>query len=378
MDDSPTKAEHGVVAPADRRSSGYKSWKKKYRKMRIVFDHKMQQGEELHKREDKASATVKRLAVENDRLLDLLLEVNNSPQIPPERRIDLSLAPPSNPEAPALQLDRGHAKESAFKRLEQLLSDVPHSSYSAAKEAHSPYMADLAVPEGEAHPANFLSADDVDNYIYAVDTALDPDSHLPSLGPRAHPGTHPVSHPHLKNPTSVTNWLRKHAPKIFLQDSEHASSGGAGGGGAGGDADDAESGAAAASAGGGAHHQTTGGRKSRGGTGGGGNGSRADRGSKANPKGKRANAAASRLAAERGPAGDWDASMDDEGDFATTPGGRGGKRKRDDDPGYRPGGSTSRPSKKKRKSEGGESTPSARRSKKEKDKDKDAVVSKDD
>lgn len=312
----------------------------------------------------------------HSRLLDLLLEVNKSPQIPPERRIDLSLASPSEPGPPALQLDSRDTslqKKSALKRLEQLLSDVPHSSYSAAKEAHSPYMADLAVPGGEAHPANFLSADDVDNYMYAVDSALDPDLHMPSLAPRAHPGAHPASHPHLKNPTSVTNWLRKHAPKIFLQDSEHA-----GGGGGGGDADDAESGAATASAGAGANNQTAGGRKSRGGTGTGAgpsNSSRADRGSKANPKGKRASAAA-RLAAERGP-GDVDASMDDDGELGTTPVGR-GKRKRDDDPGYRPGGSTSRPTKKKRKSEGAEPTPAPRRSKKEKDRDREAVTGKDD
>lgn len=62
MDGSPIKAEEA----ADHRKSGYKSWKKKYRKMRIVFDQKMQEGEELHKKEDKASATVKRLAVENE------------------------------------------------------------------------------------------------------------------------------------------------------------------------------------------------------------------------------------------------------------------------------------------------------------------------
>lgn len=287
--------------------------------------------------------------------------------MPPERRIDISLPPPADPEAPALQLDRRHAtlqRTSAFKRLEQLLSDVPHSSYSAAKEARSPYMADLAVAEGEAHPANFLSADDVDNYIYAVDSALDPDMHIPSLAPRAHPGAHPVSHPHLKNPTSVTNWLRKHAPKIFLQDSEHTAGGG-------GDADDGEGGATAASAGGGSGSLGAGGRKSRGG-----NSSRADRGSKANPKAKRPSAAA-RLAVERGVGGEGEASMEDEGDPGSTPSGR-GKRKRDDDPGYRPGGSTSRPSKKKRKSEGGEPTPSARRSKKEKDKDRELVVSKDD
>lgn len=44
----------------------YKSWKKKYRKMRIHFDGRMHEGEELHKQEANASATVKRLAVENE------------------------------------------------------------------------------------------------------------------------------------------------------------------------------------------------------------------------------------------------------------------------------------------------------------------------
>lgn len=62
MDDSPVKVEGGST----RHRAGYKSWKKKYRKMRIVFDQKMHDGEELHKQEDKAAALVKRLAVENE------------------------------------------------------------------------------------------------------------------------------------------------------------------------------------------------------------------------------------------------------------------------------------------------------------------------
>ena len=44
----------------------YKSWKKKYRKMRIQFDHHMQESEELHKLEQKAIRTAKRLAIENE------------------------------------------------------------------------------------------------------------------------------------------------------------------------------------------------------------------------------------------------------------------------------------------------------------------------
>lgn len=62
MESSPTKVEESTGG----HKAGYKSWKKKYRKMRIVFDQKMQEGEDLHKKEDKASSTVKRLAVENE------------------------------------------------------------------------------------------------------------------------------------------------------------------------------------------------------------------------------------------------------------------------------------------------------------------------
>lgn len=61
--------------------------------------------------------------------------------------------------------------------------------------------------------------------------------------------------------------------------------------------------------------------------------------------------------------GDWDASMDEDADFGSTPVGR-GKRKRDDDGGYRPGGSVGRPVKKKRKSDM-DGTPVVRKSKKE-------------
>src|SRR5687767_13320580 len=62
LHDSPVREN---AADADRKA-GYKSWKKKYRKMRITFDHKMHDSEELHRQEEKASATIKRLAIENE------------------------------------------------------------------------------------------------------------------------------------------------------------------------------------------------------------------------------------------------------------------------------------------------------------------------
>ncbi|RDA82774.1 hypothetical protein CP532_0411 [Ophiocordyceps camponoti-leonardi (nom. inval.)] len=298
------------------RSSGYRSWKKKYRKMRIM---------------------------------------------PPERRIDVSL-----PSTPCLFSDVEKPSSAAsipLKRLVQLLDEVPHSSYRDAKDARCPYLADLTgTITGEddddgddaGRPANFLSADDIDNYVHAIDTAIDPEAHIPTLAPRAHSGT--STNPVLKNPTSVTNWLRKNAPKIFLQDAEHN------------------------------HHRNTSAEEdpdataapppqSR---------TKARKNSTSAASASAPVAASSAAAAPRSersksttkskrsrPAPEVDTAVEDaEGGDATPSSSAAaaarGKRKRDDDAGYRPSGSSSRPAKKKRKSDvEAVSSSSASRSKKE-------------
>lgn len=46
----------------------YKSWKKKYRKMRIKFDESMAQGEQLYQQEQKALKKIKQLAIYNEQV----------------------------------------------------------------------------------------------------------------------------------------------------------------------------------------------------------------------------------------------------------------------------------------------------------------------
>lgn len=72
MDDRHVKTEPGFrdrsnedTPVADARPS-YKSYKKKYRKMRLQFDQRVQESEELHRKEEKAKRSVKRLAIENE------------------------------------------------------------------------------------------------------------------------------------------------------------------------------------------------------------------------------------------------------------------------------------------------------------------------
>lgn len=323
------------------------------------------------------------------RLLDLLLDVNNSGQIPPDKRIDLSLDLPSDDEAAlTLDIDRpstpppGPTPDKSFKKL---LEEVPHHQFSSATERFPSLLADLEAirdspadpAQGQNHPPSFLTADDLDNYIWELDTHLAHEDAatgtgktdavpLPTLAPLTHPDGGGRPNPKdaqrdfaVRNPTSVYNWLRKHAPKTFLQDAEHDKEGGGGGGKENGD-DHSHGGH-----GGGSGSGRRGGKGERGSRGGGGGAARTKR------------ASAAHIRAQAAAAESFD-DVDDEASYtaaaaaaaagggAVTPSAASagkGKRKRvaDDDPGYRPKGGSSRPTKKKRKSEGpaDKGTPSA-------------------
>ncbi|KAI8633985.1 hypothetical protein F5Y19DRAFT_259880 [Xylariaceae sp. FL1651] len=318
MDHTTIKAEPGLrdrlhddTQMADARPS-YKSWKKKYRKMRITFDQRMRESEELHMLEQKAIRTAKRLAIENDRLLDLLLDVNESPQIPFERRVDLDLDDDEDDEN---DTDNSEATQKPTRSLKKLIQEVPHRSYDEYVERCPEIREDLEPKDPQTHPTSFLTADDVDEYLYQLDTriGLKP---KPTLAPSAVGTANTTNTPAnfaLRNPTSVYNWLRRHAPKTFLQDLEKEKDK---------DKDDREK---------------EDGRKRKSGV----------------PRNKR-QSTSSRKEKEREREKETADSMewDDNVSYDVPAAGPvKGKRKRDDDPGYRPKGGSSRPTKKRKSKE---------------------------
>ncbi|KAI0472654.1 IEC3 subunit of the Ino80 complex, chromatin re-modelling-domain-containing protein [Xylariaceae sp. FL0804] len=307
---------------ADARPS-YKSWKKKYRKMRIKFDQRMQESEDLHKLEQKAMRTAKRLAIENDRLMDLLMDINESPQIPFERRIDLNLSDDEDDEDD--ETDNSDATQKPTKSLKKLIQEVPHRSFDATIEQYPEVLEDLLPDNPEIHPTSFLTANDIDEYLLKLDTRLGLKAR-PTLAPSVAGAANGNSAANfaLRNPTSVYNWLRRHAPKTFLQDLEkekekdkHK------------DADDRE--------------KREDGRKRKG-----------------NGRATKRQSAASRKEKEAAEPMEWD---EDGGYDAPASSTLKGKRKRDEDPGYRPKGGSSRPSK-KRKSKDPSERPSKSRARK--------------
>jgi len=313
------------------------------------------------------------------------LDINESPQIPLGKRFDLSLAASDDGDPPQPDIDdpkgAGRSDTDHPKALKALLREVPHHDYAATAAKAPELVADLeagtdspvADPSHAQHPPSFLTADDIDNYIWEIDQRLynrelqqgrSPTPPPPSLAPRAQANGHgaagatnghgtkeassavggPGSSANrefvLRNPTSVYNWLRKHEPKVFLQDGEDKDNGDEHGGG----------GSGAAGGGGGGRGRKSAGEKGSGRAPGSRSSKRASAAHVREKRGSHAHAAA---------AEDGEDVEEDLGFELVTPSGPGkGKRKRniDDDAGYRPKGGSNRPTKRKRKSEGGEVT----------------------
>ncbi|KAJ3551360.1 hypothetical protein NPX13_g11381 [Xylaria arbuscula] len=329
MDHSGIKTEPGLRDSTkydeqmpDARPS-YKSWKKKYRKMRITFDQRMRESEDLHTLELKAMHTAKRLAIENDRLMDMLLDINESPQIPFERRIDLNPEEEDEEDDEQTDSDDSDTTQKPTKSLRKLIHEVPHQSYEEYVQRFPELQEDLEPEDPQTYPTSFLTADDIDEYLYKLDMRLGIKP-KPTLAPTAL-GTNNVTTPPanfaLRNPTSVYNWLRRNAPKTFLQDLEKDK-----------DKDDREKEDGRKRKGGASRkRQSTVGRKGKGG--------------------------------EEGTAEPMD--WDEEGGYdAPATGTLKGKRKRDDDGGYRPKGGSSRPVKKRKSKDGNEKPAKATKARK--------------
>ena len=121
--------------------------------------------------------------------------------------------------------EKGAEKPSALptKSLADLMSTTPHLRSSSFRELVSSgktlelnseaLLEALEAPEWSSHPLSYLPPDQLDNYYDDLDETRDETQAPKSPLNRAVEAA-------IGNPHSVYNWLRKHEPKIFLQDGE--------------------------------------------------------------------------------------------------------------------------------------------------------------
>ncbi|GAB7358628.1 hypothetical protein MBLNU230_g3858t1 [Neophaeotheca triangularis] len=230
----------------------YKSWRKKYRKMRIHFDGVLEENRRMFREEQKLEATAKRLRQELDGILDICLELNQNPSIPPDLRFDISLPRHSannrvpvdiTPEQANDMLDEYTAavqqgrlppldlhiiRESIDQRLaaqdvptlQHLETTIPHTIPSTDPTDLPPDLTGDLLP-------GFLTPDQERDHLAQLDARLgDPYSFTTTTNTTTHPS--PTHSTHIPNPTELTsrefdrqaemlnphsqhNWLRTHA-----------------------------------------------------------------------------------------------------------------------------------------------------------------------
>ncbi|KAI1608622.1 IEC3 subunit of the Ino80 complex, chromatin re-modelling-domain-containing protein [Exophiala viscosa] len=227
-----------------------KSYRRKYRKIMVTFEEKTRESTSLFKEEQRILDISQRLAEQTDQLLQLLVDLNSCPQVPPRLRYDLK--PPSQQNErdgiakeelteeeghlrlrkARYQLQTGEIDAKTYWDIESSLLDTlaftPERSYTSLLELAPPPMqngdkTDPTTGTGDM----FLSIRREEQYLQSLDAFLDgtstnPRSHTTnSLGSRnAEKTTDREREMQLKNPVSIYNWLRKHQPQVFLQDNE--------------------------------------------------------------------------------------------------------------------------------------------------------------
>ncbi|KAI4209531.1 MAG: hypothetical protein LQ349_009541 [Xanthoria aureola] len=337
----------------------YKSYRKKYLKMRHGFKAKMRESNTLFDDEQATVRIAHRLQEQSDQLLELLHTCNQSHRVPPPLRYTLSPTP-SPSAVPSLEPDDPQpathpSPHSAHAALEEARQEFSRGEMSPARfrEIASqlkpylqnptplssifnrvPHTTPESFPPDELPPSilpsdtlAYLTPSHEDTYLSRLDVALwssNPEAALTALD-REHPlSAKDNQRDHLvRNPVSAYNWLRKHRPVLFSNTDS------------GGPAEAGQERKPKPSPKPNTSHPSVKGERGGGGRG-------------PNKRDRESGAPTTRLEPEM---------LDEEGnviggafDGAGAMGstGRGGKRKRGEDDAYRPKGGSSRPGKRKR------------------------------
>ncbi|KAB8269614.1 IEC3 subunit of the Ino80 complex, chromatin re-modelling-domain-containing protein [Aspergillus minisclerotigenes] len=254
-DEAQSVAESLPDAPAGAPTKqSYRSFKKKFAKLKVKFELGMRESESLIREELRIQDLSKRIQEQNDQLLEALLEFNDSIYISPDLRYDLN-APGDDlfPPTPQRELSPSHNDPSlassmlrnAKTNLALGLMKVEHycdlENSVKRNEVFAPrmrYTSLIRIPhtlpqpeENQSeniiseHSLGFFTPEHENEYYLATDAKLGDTSALMQLNdiPEKLSFVEREREAALRNPISVYNWLRRNQPHIFLQDNENAS-----------------------------------------------------------------------------------------------------------------------------------------------------------
>ncbi|KGO37338.1 hypothetical protein PEX1_097830 [Penicillium expansum] len=238
-------------APAPAKQS-VRSFKKKYAKLKVRFELGTRENESLIREELRIEDLSKRIQEQNDQLLEVLMEFNESLHVSPDVRFDLSMPndPPllPTPEQEIIPLinDATLAKQAwkeakaglaagsidtgAYRAIEDNIKRnkafAPAQQYSSLSQTHhiSPDTVEKKPENDCERKLGYFTPEHETEYYLALDAKLGDEAAATQLARIPDRPTFAERERDLsmRNPASVYNWLRRNQPQT-LQDNEIAS-----------------------------------------------------------------------------------------------------------------------------------------------------------
>lgn len=130
------------------------------------------------------------------------------------------------------QLQNNQITPGAYRAIEQTLLQseeyAPSQSYASLITTISPLLSQPEKAESnKERPIGYLSVKDEEEYLQSLDAFMDGTTSNPRLHAAGNLGSRNAERTiereremQLKNSVSVYNWLRRHQPQVFLQDNE--------------------------------------------------------------------------------------------------------------------------------------------------------------
>jgi hypothetical protein len=130
------------------------------------------------------------------------------------------------------QLQSNQINPGAYRAIEQTLLQseeyAPGQSYTSLVMTVNSLLSQTEKPESnKEQPIGYISAKDEEQYLQSLDAFLDGTTSNPRLHAAGNLGSRNSERTiereremQLKNSVSVYNWLRRHQPQVFLQDNE--------------------------------------------------------------------------------------------------------------------------------------------------------------
>ncbi|KAJ5780921.1 hypothetical protein N7457_006081 [Penicillium paradoxum] len=229
-----------------------RSFKKKYAKLKVKFELGTRENESLIREELRIEDLSKRIQEQNDQLLEVLLEFNESLHVSPDMRFDLTLptdrpllptpeqeiAPLINDATLAQQawkeaktgLAAGSIDKGAYRTIEDNIklnkAFAPAHQYSTLSQTHQISPDAIAKkPDNDCErKLGYFTPEHETEYYLALDAKLGDEAAATQLARIPDRPTFAERERDLsmRNPASVYNWLRRNQPQT-LQDNEIAS-----------------------------------------------------------------------------------------------------------------------------------------------------------